>query len=208
VSWDAVILAAGRGHRMGGAKALLDLGGCTLLELQLRALGGAAQIAVVHEADQPVGGPSTGRIGAWTPLPQWGIYVPNPRWEEGPFVSIQLGLDALGGDAPVLIVPVDCPVPPQAPALLVRAAAQGLAWVAPTQDGRRGHPVLLTAGGRAAAMAPDAGPTLRDLLAATPGAVVPVDSPLVHCNLNTPSDRDRFLADHPSWPDLHRGDIP
>ncbi|MFH1533275.1 MAG: NTP transferase domain-containing protein [Pseudomonadota bacterium] len=201
MSWDAVILAAGRGRRMGGPKALLDLGGATLLELQLRALRGAAQIAVVVEG--------TPRIGAWTPLPQKGrMYVANPRAEEGPFVSIQLGLEALGGDRPVLIVPVDCPAPPGAPALLLRTATPGFAWVAPTRDGRRGHPVLLTAAGRNAARNAGLGMTLRDLLAATPGAEVPVDSPLVHCNLNTPSDRDRFLADHPCWPDLHPGDAP
>jgi CTP:molybdopterin cytidylyltransferase MocA len=136
------------------------------------------------------------------------IRVPNPRWEEGPFVSILLGLEALGGDAPVLIVPVDCPVPPGVPGELLRAVAPGQAWVAPAWGGRRGHPVLLTATGRRWALDADADATLRDLLDATPGTTVAVTSPLVRCNLNTPSDRDRFLAEHPGWPDLPPGGAP
>ncbi len=207
MSWNAVILAAGRGRRMGGPKALLDMGGATLLELQIRALGAAGQIVVVVAESlwEARLGPNRGG----TPLPQGqGMYVPNPRVEEGPFKSIRLGLEALDDDAPVLIVPVDCPVPTEAPELLLRAAATGLAWVAPTRGGRRGHPVLLTGAGRITVL--DAGPdaTLRDLLAGAPGAEVPMDSPLIHCNLNTPSDLDRFLAGHPSWPEPMPGDPP
>ncbi len=134
------------------------------------------------------------------------ILVPNPRVEEGPFISIQLGLTALGRDEPALIVPVDCPVAPDAPRLLLDAVTSECAWAAPIHDDRKGHPVLLTAAGRTAALASDAGPTLRDLMAATPGVLVPVDSTIIHCNLNTPADRDLFLAEHPSWPDASLGD--
>lgn len=213
MTWDAVILAAGRGRRLGGPKALLDMGGVTLLELQLRALRGAARIAVVTEPALWEGlqprlwearpGPTRGE----TPLPQV-LPVSNTRWDEGPFTSIRLGLEALGGDAPALVVPVDCPVAPEVPARLVAAAARGLAWVAPTWEDRRGHPVLLTPRGRYAARTASPDATLRDLLDGSPGAEVPVASPLVRCNLNTPADRDRFLADHRTWPDLPPGDAP
>ncbi len=206
MSWDAVILAAGRGLRMGGPKALLDLGGHSLLELQLRALEGAARVVVVIEPKlwEARLGPNRGG----TPLPQGVAYVPNPRWEEGPFTSIRLGLEALGGDAPALIVPVDCPVAAGAPARLVQATAPGLAWVAPVHDGRRGHPVLLTMRGRTAALAAGPDATLRDILGGAPGAEIPIASPLVHCNLNTPADRISFLDAHPSWPEPPPGDVP
>ncbi len=67
--WDAVLLAAGRGRRMGGPKALLDMGGVTLLELQLRALAGATRVAVVEE-----GGEGGWRIGPTRRGP-----TPRPR---------------------------------------------------------------------------------------------------------------------------------
>ena len=252
MSWNAVILAAGRGRRMGGPKAFMPFGDGTLLGAQLRALQGASQIAVVVAADlwealsrtdigAPYGKPlpqeresglkplpqeresglkplpqerESGlkpllqeRESGLKPLPQEQvILVPNPRVEEGPFISIQLGLTALGRDDPALIVPVDCPVAPDAPRLLLDAVTSEYAWAAPIHDDRKGHPVLLTADGRTAALASDAGPTLRDLMAATPGVLVPVDSAIIHCNLNTPADRDLFLAEHPSWPDASLGD--
>ena len=202
MSRDAVILAAGMGRRMGGPKALLDLGGTTLLELQLRALQGARFIIIVVSPELWEARPGPILDASRT------RYVLNPRPEEGPFLSIRLGLEALDGGGPVLVVPVDCPVPPGAPQRLSGAAAPGLAWLAPTHDGRRGHPVLLTASGRRRAMDAGADATLRDLLDATPGTAVAVASPLVRCNLNTPSDRDRFLAEHPDWPDLPPGGAP
>ena len=204
--WNAVILAAGRGRRMGGPKAFLPFGDGTLLDAQLWALRGASRIAVVVAADLWEG-LSSPDIGPGKGLPQeQTILVPNPRVEEGPFISIQLGLAALGGDDPAIVVPVDCPVALDAPRRLVDAVAPGLAWAAPTHDGRKGHPVLLTTTGKTVALAPDAGPTLRDLMAATPGALVPLASPMIHYNLNTPADRDRFLAEYPFWPDTNPGD--
>jgi len=200
--WDAVILAAGRGRRMGGPKAFLPFGDGTLLDAQLRALRCESRIAVVVAAG------FWERESGLKPLPQGQvILVPNPRVEEGPFISIQLGLAALGGDEPAIVVPVDCPVALDAPRLLVDAITPGCFWTAPIHDGRKGHPILLTAAGQAAALAPDAGPTLRDLLDATPGALATLDSAMIHCNLNTPADRDRFLAEHPSWPDASPGGL-
>lgn len=51
-AWDAVILAGGRGSRLGGVrKADLRLGGVRLLDRVLSAVGGARCIAVVGEED-------------------------------------------------------------------------------------------------------------------------------------------------------------
>lgn len=73
----AVVLAAGRGSRMGGRtddrpKCMVELGGRTLLSLQLAALraGGANEVAVVR-----------GYRAESIDLPELS-YFDNPRWEE------------------------------------------------------------------------------------------------------------------------------
>jgi len=52
--WDAVVLAGGRGSRLGGVdKATLELDGSTLLGRTLAAVAGAARVIVVGEVDAP-----------------------------------------------------------------------------------------------------------------------------------------------------------
>ncbi|MDP3209159.1 MAG: NTP transferase domain-containing protein, partial [Rhodoglobus sp.] len=54
--FDAVILAGGRGSRLGGAsKARLLRGHVTLLELAIRATDGARQVVVVGDVDEDPG---------------------------------------------------------------------------------------------------------------------------------------------------------
>ncbi|MDR7086114.1 molybdopterin-guanine dinucleotide biosynthesis protein A [Aeromicrobium panaciterrae] len=54
MQWDAIVLAGGRGSRLGGVdKASLELDGATLLSRVLEAVAGATQIVVVGEADAP-----------------------------------------------------------------------------------------------------------------------------------------------------------
>ncbi|MBC7631496.1 NTP transferase domain-containing protein [Aeromicrobium sp.] len=52
--WDAVVLAGGRGSRMGGVdKASIELDGETLLARTLRAVSGAARVVVVGDVEAP-----------------------------------------------------------------------------------------------------------------------------------------------------------
>ncbi|HYU41544.1 MAG TPA: NTP transferase domain-containing protein, partial [Vicinamibacteria bacterium] len=103
----AIILAAGRGARMGGPKALLALEGETFLAgvaRRLRRPGVERVTAVIgHEAE---------RVRREAALPADVVTIINPNYAEGMLTSILCGLgqaDAAGADA-VLVHPVDHPL--------------------------------------------------------------------------------------------------
>ncbi|WP_222433454.1 molybdenum cofactor guanylyltransferase [Arthrobacter sp. UKPF54-2] len=84
MEFDAVILAGGRSSRLGGVpKARLTVAGATLLELALKAAGGARRIVVV--------GPDTGGLP-----PQVLSCREEPPFA-GPAAAIAAGLAALAG---------------------------------------------------------------------------------------------------------------
>jgi molybdopterin-guanine dinucleotide biosynthesis protein A len=87
VEFDAVVLAGGRGQRLGGEdKAALELAGATLLDRALRAVEGARTVVVVGD-ERP-----TGRPVLWTrEQPAYG----------GPVAAAYAGLDALHRGSPV-----------------------------------------------------------------------------------------------------------
>lgn len=96
----AVILAAGAGRRMGGPKALLTVGGETLLRRTVRAAleAGCAPVLAV--------------VGQWNP----GLaglearMIPNPEASEGMASSIRAGVAALPETAEAaLLLAVDQP---------------------------------------------------------------------------------------------------
>jgi CTP:molybdopterin cytidylyltransferase MocA len=53
--YDAVILAGGRGSRLGASKPDLRVGGLRLLDIALAAASGAGRIVVVGDVDVPTG---------------------------------------------------------------------------------------------------------------------------------------------------------
>ncbi len=184
-----VVLAAGRGRRLGlGPKAWVRAQGETLLARACRILraGGVGTIVAVLPPDLPHG-----------PVPEGVACALNLDPDSGPLGSLRAALDLSGVSGPVVVYPVDHP---DVTAEVVESLREALAdagdetaRVVPTWDGRRGHPVALTAAGaRAVAAADDQAtprPTLRTVLAAA-GAVVevPVDCPGVLRNLNQPGD--------------------
>jgi molybdenum cofactor cytidylyltransferase len=96
----AIILAAGAGRRMGGPKALLVLGGETLLQRTVRTAlsAGCSPVAAV--------------VGDWEsgPLDPRVTLVHNPGAAEGMASSIRLGIAGLPPEAKaVLILTVDQP---------------------------------------------------------------------------------------------------
>jgi len=138
--FSAVLLAAGASTRMGQTKALLPLGGHTVIEQVVESLraGGVADIVGVtgHHGDilQPV-------------LQQVGIRVAtNPHPDRGMFSSVQTGVRALDPETVAFfLLPVDIPLvrpwtlryltdwfDPDAPRI-----------VNPCFQGRPGHPPLL-----------------------------------------------------------------
>jgi len=136
-----IVLAAGRGRRAGGPKALLELGGTTALQLCLRALagGGADELRVVL-------GPDAEAVRAAVPLAGAEVLV-NEHAERGQTSSLQLALSrGTGRGECFLLHPVDHPLARAEDVAALLAAFAGRRpherLVLPAVGGRRGHPAL------------------------------------------------------------------
>jgi CTP:molybdopterin cytidylyltransferase MocA len=134
----AVILAAGRGARVGGPKALLTLAGETFLARVARLLQrpGVERVTAVlgHDAE---------RVRRESVLAPDVAVIVNTRHAEGMLTSILVGLDdaeASGADA-ILLHPVDHPlIDPATVDAVIGALGRGSPIAVPSHDGRRGHP--------------------------------------------------------------------
>jgi len=184
----AVVPAAGRGRRFGGPKLLAPVAGVPLIERTVRSLleAGVARVAVVVAPDSAVRA-----AGDRLPVladPRVTIVV-NPDPDRGMLSSIQAGLAAVDGE-PVLVLPGDMPF--VRPATIVRvldaARASGVV-VSPRCDGRRGHPVALTAKAAASVLAASA-IDLSDALTPFKGdrLELDVDDPGIHRDVDRPAD--------------------
>ena len=130
-----LVLAAGAGRRFGGAKALAVLDGERLVDRAagLLARAGLTPIVVVSgAAELTVPGATV---------------VPNPLWPSGMGSSLRAGLRELSGSGAAAAVVVLVDTPWLVPAAVRRLVdqGQGAAAAVATYDGRRGHPVLLSA---------------------------------------------------------------
>lgn len=217
---SAILLAAGRGARMGGSrpKPLLPLTGRPLLHHVLAAAlaSGVAEVVVVlgHEAGT-VGAAVAGftslapaaddRPGP--PRPRLAC-VTNPRYTEGQGTSVAAGVAAASADATgYLFLLADQPLV-RAP-LIDRLLAEHLATperiLVPTCEGRRGNPVLFPAGLRPALVRLEGERGGRALLERAGEQVrfVDLDDPAVITDLDTPEDLARLDAatsDQPAGP--------
>lgn len=140
----AIVLAAGRGRRVGGPKALLDLGGVTALQRVLTALraGGLETIRVVLGAEAE-------RVVAEVDLT--GVELAHTAdVERGQTASLKAGLALAPVDGSGFVVhPVDVAlidgdsVARLLSAFVQRAAAHAI--VVPSVAGQRGHPAFFAA---------------------------------------------------------------
>ena len=197
--WGAVILAAGRGHRMGGPKAWQIWHGRSFLEWILEVLRhtGTPPVAVVVAPDTP-------------PLP--GNYprpirrLINPRPDFGPAGSLWRAwrriVDPEDWSA-VLVWPVDFPaVPPEVVLRLLEAyrTHRSNGWIWRPHDGTRpGHPILLHRDlGRWLLLPPVHRRGIRYLqrLFADRVVDVAVRTPTIHWNMNTPAHLRQYA---PVW---------
>ncbi len=140
----AIVLAAGRGRRIGAGKALLDLRGRSALELCLSALreGGVGALVVVLGADAAA-------VRAAVPLRDDEVVI-NDRPERGQTSSLRAALTrGHRADTAFLLHPVDHPLllADDVAALLAAFAtrAPGRRIVLPEVAGRRGHPAVFEA---------------------------------------------------------------
>ena len=190
---SAIILAAGESTRMGRPKQLLPWDGATLLAWQVRQMlqAGADDVVVVlgHEAAA-----ITTAIDA---VPA--RLLVNGAYRDGRAGSLRLGATAIADDVEaVLILNVDQPRPAWISAhLLADWQIERPPLAMPVYEGRRGHPVLVRG---------DLLPELRSVDDASLGLravterhagstlLVPVDSPIVHLDVNTPAEYEQALA--------------
>lgn len=137
----ALLLGAGAGRRMGALKQLLPIGGQPMLQLSLDHL----LASKVDEVVVVLGCEARKVRAALTRADDERVrVVENPVWQEGMSTSLIAGLRAAGDADAVLVALGDLPL--VAPRVIDRILAEGLATdrtiVAPTYQGRRGHPVL------------------------------------------------------------------
>jgi molybdenum cofactor cytidylyltransferase len=197
----AIVLAAGASVRMGGApKALLPVHGVPAVVRIARICSdvGVSPVVVVAGAHREAIRSALRSSDVWV--------VDNLAWEAGRTGSIQTGLGAVGPVAKVLLWPVDHPFvnARTVEELLARADRDTLAlWVAPTFEGRGGHPILVRRElfGPIQGLGPDE--ALRSLLAGLGPQVlrVPVPDPGVVENVDTPEAYRRAVERSRSGPE-------
>ncbi len=190
----AVVLAAGRGARLGGLpKALLELDGEPLIRRIVGALqvGGAAEVVVV-----------TGHHAARVEPALRGLdvrVVRNPDPDAGPASSQRLGLAAIArDDADVVMALADQPLVGAADvAALIdawRRRPPDIDALHPLVDGERGNPVVIGAPARAQVLAGPPALGCRQWQAAHPARVLawPTANRHYRTDIDTPEDLVRF----------------
>ena len=194
-----VVLASGRGTRLGGPKALLawrhqdETIPLAMAHARVRIDAESARTLIVTRDDiaQRLA-PHVGRVDGAELIVS---HAPDEQGAAGSIAAAMAALDAVD-DALFLLTPVDCPPASAATAqvLLARLRADEALLAARPQHGqRRGHPVAL----RAAALEPygrGQTPPLRDRLRELGAAVadVPVDDARVLADIDTEQDWARW----------------
>jgi len=188
VQFVAVVPAAGRSTRFGGGKLVVDLDGRTMLDRTLDCLleAGAARVVVV------AANPS--ELSTVLRLSDDRVrLVTNPEPDRGMFSSIQTGIAAIaaGLQSPTLVLPGDMPfVRVETVTAVAEAVTRSAVPVAPTFEGRRGHPVALPPSVIAALRAAAPEGSLKDALAGA-GAhrmELPVNDPGILRDIDTRAD--------------------
>ena len=142
MSTAAIVLAAGRGSRLGGTtpKPLVSLGNQALL---CRTLSNYLALASSLDSIIVVLGYGAEEVQAQLPRDQRLKVVINPAWSQGLSSSLRVGVEALEPSVTTVLLGLgDMPwIPPPVLKQILTASTQGNRLVAPYFQGRRGHPV-------------------------------------------------------------------
>ncbi len=158
----AIVPAAGKAERFGGAKLLARIGNDVLLDCTVRSLldGGVDRVIVVTAP----GADLSAAEGLTDPRVS---LIVNPDPSRGMFSSIKAGLEVADGD-PILVLPADMPfVSVTTVAAVLNDCARTQQVVSPVYTGRHGHPVAFPASLRSAILSEPPESTLKMALAAT-----------------------------------------
>lgn len=188
--WLVIVLAAGRGLRMGAPKALMMVRGEPWWRTQSRRLAQAG-VHALWVVSPEVEGSMRDKPDA-----------PVRRVISDPlapmFASVLAGLRAAAAVSPppaaVFVLPLDVPAP-RGPDVYASLASSGCVAL-PAHAGIHGHPVCLpwswvqaTLNGSVARAAQPHALRLDELISAgAPPAIVAVNDPCVTLNINTPAD--------------------
>jgi CTP:molybdopterin cytidylyltransferase MocA len=183
--FTAIVLAAGRGERLGGGKLGLPWGDNTILGTVLATLrdAGATDILVVLGHQPELLQPIVTAAGARG--------VVNREFDRGMLTSVQCGLRHVENVKGVLLLPGDQPL---VRADTCRAVAAALVppagFVIPRCNDRGGHPVAIAADLFATVLELDPTVGLRQLRDRAPDRVryVEVDDPGIGLDIDTPDD--------------------
>lgn len=185
----AVVLAAGSATRFGGPKLLMPFGESTVVGCVVQALScaGVEALKVVVGPDAPLLARALSGRGI--------CLVRNPAPERGMFSSVRLGVSALPpGVSRFFVALGDQPRVGSADIrrLLEAHESSGKGIVVPVNQGRRGHPVLLSRRYRDVILGWSDRGTLRDVIRDNEGdlAEVVFESDAVTEDIDTKEDYD------------------
>ncbi len=188
---DAIVLAAGRGARFGGGKLLAPLNGRPLIAGALD----AAMAASVRSVFVAIGDDAALRE-AITREARKLVLVPVADPAEGMGASLRTAAAEVPDDtAGVFVFLGDMPaIDPATPASLAKALDGPDRIVAPTFEGRRGHPVLFGASWLPALRTLSGDEGARAILAKAGERLVtvPVQDPGVLLDVDRPEDLARL----------------
>jgi len=177
-----LVLASGRGTRMGGPKALMAVAGRPWWMIQCERLAGAGA-APVWVVSPPVRAAMLGTIVSSSQCP--------PRFVDGDpgapmFESIRRGVEFLALSRPrgVFVLPVDVPAPERGTWNALRQGVDGNVTV-PACGARRGHPIYMPWAFAQTLIGAPASARLDELIAGCSRSIE-VSDPAVTTNLNTP----------------------
>lgn len=190
---EAVLLAAGYSSRMGELKALLPLGGTTVIKRQVEMLQSVADRVIVvtgyrsEEVEDHLSGS--------------GVYiVQNPCYGEGMFTSVKAGIRALKPETnSFLLLPVDYPLVTgcMIDQLLRTYERSGDCMVAyPSYHMRKGHPPVISAACIEEILRYDGDMGLKGALKAFDNAACYMETEDMRCviDMDTPADYRKVLA--------------
>lgn len=182
---EAVVLAAGLSTRSERYKMTLPLGRKTVIERSIEGMYDLVDRIIV------VVGWQAERLRAALAGYDKVVSVPNERYRDGMFSSVQAGVAHVRASR-FFLQPGDVPL--IGSAVYARMLAEEADVVVPVFRGRRGHPVLLSGATVPEILAQPVDSTLRRYIEAKGYEAVEVDDEGILLDLDTPEDYEGLRA--------------